>query len=135
VWLAIRNPFNPYPSQELISSATKTPMEIEVRKIDKAAVIKLSGRLDMNTSPDLRKTALTLCAKGRYKNLTVDFAEVSFIDTSGLATLLEILVATKEQCTQLTLSSLSEKVRYLIDVNGLAGFFRIESPAREESHV
>ena len=106
-------------------------MEIEVEKIDKDTVIKLSGRLDLNTSPDLRKAALALYTKGRCKNLTVDFAEVSFIDTSGLATLLEILVATKEQGTQLTLSCLNERVRYLIDVNGLTGFFKIGNSARE----
>ena len=106
-------------------------MEIDLRKHDKDVLIKLAGRLDMNTSPDLRKTALTVCTKGRCRNLTVDLAGVPFIDTSGLATLLEILVAAKEQGTQLTLSGLNEKVRYLIDVNGVAGFFTIEDTAKE----
>jgi anti-sigma B factor antagonist len=106
-------------------------MEIEVKKRDKDVLIKLSGRLDMNTSPDLRKTALTLCTRGRCRNLTVDLAGVPFIDTSGLATLLEILVTTKEHRTQLTLSSLNERVRYLIDVNGVTGFFRIVDSAEE----
>ena len=102
-----------------------------MEKLDKDALIKLSGRLDMNTSPDLRKTALKLYTKGKCRNLTIDFANVSYIDTSGLATLLEVLVAAKERCAQLTLSGLNEKVRYLIDVNGLTGFFSIESSARE----
>jgi anti-sigma B factor antagonist len=110
-------------------------MEIEIQKLDKDAVIKLSGRLDMNTSPDLRKAALTLYTKGECENLTIDFANVSYIDTSGLATLLEILVTAKEKCAQLTLSCLNEEVRYLIDVNGLAGFFRIETSTREKSNV
>jgi hypothetical protein len=30
-------------------------MEIDVEKLDEDAVFKLSGRLDMNSSPDLRK--------------------------------------------------------------------------------
>ena len=106
-------------------------MEIEIKQIDEAAVVKPSGRLDMNTSPDLRKTALTLLSKGECKNLTIDFANVSYIDTSGLATLLEILLTAKEQCARLTLCDLNEKVRYLIDVNGLTGFFRIESSERD----
>jgi anti-sigma B factor antagonist len=106
-------------------------MHIEVKKIDKTAVIKLSGRLDVNTSPDLRKTVFKLYTKSRCKNLTIDFAAVPLIDTSGLATLLEILVASKEQRTQLMLSGLNEKARYLIDVNGLTGFFTMENSARE----
>ena len=110
-------------------------MEIGVEKTDEVALIKLSGRLDMNTSPDLRKAALTLYTKGECKNLTIDFANVSYIDTSGLATLLEILVAAKDKCAQLSLSNLNEKVRYLIDVNGLTGFFRIEAPTQEKSRA
>ena len=110
-------------------------MEIRVEQIDEVALIKLSGRLDTKTSPDLRKAALTLYTKGRFRNLTIDFADVSYIDTSGLATLLEILVTAREECGQLTLACLSEKVRYMIDVNGLIGFFRIETSTREKLRV
>jgi anti-anti-sigma factor len=97
-------------------------------------VIKLSGRLDNNTSPDLRRTVLALFTRSPSNNLTVDFAEVSFIDTAGLATLLEILVTANEKCARLTLSGLKENLRYLIDVNGLTGFFQIVSSAEERSH-
>jgi anti-anti-sigma factor len=108
------------------------PLEIEVEKMGEDAVITLSGRLDMNTSPDFRKAALTLYDRRHCRNLTVDFAGVSYIDTSGLATLLEILVKAKERCAELTLSGLKGEVRNLIDVNGLTGFFRIEISAREK---
>jgi len=110
-------------------------MEIEVEQIDEDAVIKLSDRLDMNTSPDLRRAALTLYAQGECKSLTIDFSKVSYIDTSGLATLVEILVTAQERCAQLTLSGLNEKVRYLLDVNGLTGFFRIAGSVREKLHA
>jgi anti-anti-sigma factor len=110
-------------------------MQIHVAKNGKHAVITLSGRLDMNTSPDLRKTAIALYHKGRSKNLTIDFTNVAFIDTSGLATLLDILIAAKEQCAQLTLSGLNEAVRYLIDVNGLMGFFTTGSSVEERLHA
>lgn len=110
-------------------------MKVKIERTDKDAVIKLSGRLDINTSPDLRKAALTLCTRRRCRNLKIDFAEVSFIDTSGLATLLEILVAAKDQRMQVTLSGLDGKVRYLLEVNGLTEFFRIESSKRERLHA
>ena len=113
----------------------KLPMQIEVEKTDGDVVIKLSGRLDINTSPNLRQAALKLYTKRKCKNLIVDFAEVSFIDTSGLATLVEILVTAKEQCAQLTLSAMNAKVRYLIDVNGLSGFFTIEGSAPEKLYA
>jgi anti-sigma B factor antagonist len=125
----------PLSSQEGTSNHPETPMKIEVHRLDQRVEIKLSGRLDMNTSPDLRKAALTLLGKGKCKNLTVNFAEVSFIDTSGLATLLEILEEAKERCAELTLCGIYETVRYLIDVNGLTGFFTIRTSTEERLHV
>jgi anti-sigma B factor antagonist len=110
----------------------KAPMKIELEKVDDNAVIKLSGRLDMNTSPDFRKAALTLYTKGQCRALTIDFANVSYIDTSGLATLVEILVTAKARSAHLALSGVNEKVRYLIDVNGLAEVFRIEGSSPQK---
>jgi anti-sigma B factor antagonist len=110
-------------------------MEIEVEQIDEDAVLKLSGRLDMNTSPDLRKAALRLYSRSKCKILTVDFSKVSYIDTSGLATLVEILVTAKERCARLTLFGLNENVRYLLDVHGLTRFFSITGSVREELHT
>jgi anti-anti-sigma factor len=110
----------------------KTPMGIKVERMDERAVIKLSGRLDMNTSPDLRKAALALYARRDCRNLTIDFADVPHIDTAGLATLVEIRLTARERCAHLTLSALNESVRYLIEVNGLTGFFEIVNSLREK---
>ncbi len=107
-------------------------MGIKVERIDQAAVIEVSGRLDMNTSPDLRQRALSLYARGHCRSLTIDFTNVSHIDTAGLATLLEIQLAAGEHCAHLNLSGLSDRVRYLIEVNGLTGFLGIVNPAREK---
>ena len=109
------------------------PMEIVLQRLDKGAVIKVSDRLDIYTSPGLRKAAFTFLSKGRCKNLTVDFTGVSFIDTSGLATLLEILMTSMEQGTELILRGINEKARYLIDINGLTGFFTIRPSTEERS--
>ena len=111
-----------------------TPLTIALEHVADEAVIKLSGRVDINTSPDFRKVARTLCSDRHCKHLTVDFSQVAFIDTSGIATLLEVLVMAKKQCTRLTLSGLSEKVRYLIDVNGLTEFFKLDCSEQERVH-
>jgi anti-anti-sigma regulatory factor len=59
------------------SESLETPMEIEAERIRENAVIKLAGRLDMNTSPDLRKAAFRLYSKRKCTNLTNDFTGVS----------------------------------------------------------
>jgi anti-anti-sigma factor len=109
-----------------IQDSTNTPLQISVVKQQSAAVVRLSGRLDMSTSPDLRNVALQLYSHSQCKDLTVDFGDVSYLDTAGLATLLEILIMAKGRGANLTLAGLKANVLYLIEVNGLAKFFRIE---------
>ena len=110
-------------------------MNIAIKQIDEDAVMRLSGRLDMNASPDFRKAVLALFPKGKCKTLTIDFSGVPLIDTSGLATLMEILVMARERSVEVVLAGLNERLRYLIDVNGLTGFFRIGNPVQEKSRA
>ena len=108
-------------------------MEITTKRVDEETVIKLSGKLDMSASPDLRKAVAALYMKDKCKSLTIDFSNVPIIDTSGLATLLEILAMAKERSGQLVLAGLNGRLQYLIDVNGLTTFFRIADRAQEKS--
>ena len=106
-------------------------MNIEVKRAGRVSVIRPSGRLDVYTSPDLRKAAIALFGKHACKSLSIDLTEVSYSDTSGLATLLDILLAAKEHGAKLTLCGLKQEVEYLIDINGLTRFFRIEDGSPE----
>lgn len=108
-------------------------LEIEVRRTGENAAIKLSGNLDMYTSPDFHKDVAELCRKGQWKTLALDLTNVSYIDTAGLATLVQILLAAKDNQSRLILSGLSERVRYLLDASGLTGFFEIEGSERPDA--
>ena len=110
-------------------------MKIAIKQFDEEAVIRLSGRLDMNASPDFGRAVLALFLKGKCKNLTIDLSGVPLIDTSGLATLMEILVMAGDRSVQLVFVGLNERLRYLIEVNGLTGFFKIGNPVQEKSRA
>lgn len=110
-------------------------MGIAIEKVGEDTVIQLSGRLDMTASPDLRKAVSALFLRGKSKNLSIDFSRVPLIDTSGLATLLEILVMARERSARLVLKGLNDQLRYLIDVNGLTAFFTIINPEQEKLRV
>jgi anti-sigma B factor antagonist len=57
------------------------------------------------------------------KNLTVDFRDVPYIDTSGLAVLVEILKAARTQGKSFHLSGLSERPRFLLERTRLLRLF------------
>jgi len=55
--------------------------------------------------------------------LTVDFCEIAYIDTSGLAILVEILKAARTQGKTFNLSGLQERPRFLLEATRLLHLF------------
>ncbi len=60
-------------------------MEITERLVEGTVVLALAGDVDLETSPQLR----TLLEERPCGPLVLDFAGVNYIDSSGLATLIE----------------------------------------------
>jgi anti-anti-sigma regulatory factor len=59
--------------------------------------------------------------------LTVDFQEVSYVDTSGVAILMEVLQSARAAGKAFELKNLQERPRYLFQAIGLLHFFEKES--------
>ncbi len=57
------------------------------------------------------------------QSLTVDFYDVAYIDTSGLAVLVETLKAARDQGKTFHLSRLRERPRYLLEASRLLHLF------------
>jgi anti-sigma B factor antagonist len=63
-------------------------MKIELTSHSSHIVISISGEIDMHSSPELRERLLELIT-GKPPILFIDFAGVSYIDSSGIATFVE----------------------------------------------
>jgi anti-sigma B factor antagonist len=63
-------------------------MNIEVVEYMGKKVISLSGDIDMYSSPELREHMMCFI-KRRIPVLLIDFNQVSYIDSSGIATFVE----------------------------------------------
>ncbi|MGB1801356.1 MAG: STAS domain-containing protein, partial [Gammaproteobacteria bacterium] len=59
-------------------------MNINIEDKEGYTVIKLEGEVDLSCSPDARQSILSNLEEN--KNLLVDLAGVSYIDSSGVAT-------------------------------------------------
>lgn len=63
-------------------------MKIQILDSEGLKIVSVSGDIDMSSSPDLRKELLQLARK-KVSILLVDFNDVSYIDSSGIATFVE----------------------------------------------
>lgn len=85
--------------------------------------VSLSGRISIDSAPDLRDLLLKRMAPATCQSLTVEFQEVTYIDTSGLAILVELLKASHDRGKTFCLSGLRERPRYLLEATGLLPLF------------
>lgn len=98
-------------------------LNIRVTEGDGGVLVFLSGRVSINSSPGLRDRILEILGRGSLSTLTIDLTEVSFIDLSGIATLLEALKISRGRQTLLQLRGLHSRPHYLLEATGLLGLF------------
>jgi anti-sigma B factor antagonist len=84
---------------------------------------ELSGRVTIDSSPEFRAALLRLVREPDCERLEVDFSEVAYIDTSGIAVLVEVLKSARRLGKRLELSGLHDSPRYLFESTGLLSFF------------
>ena len=107
----------------MTESTTTRDLSVSVIGSEGGALVCLSGRLSIDSSPDLRDQLLAILDRKSPPAVTIDLAEVSYIDCSGLATLVEALKIAYARKTILQLRGLRDRPRYLLEVTGLLSLF------------
>lgn len=87
-------------------------------------VCHVSGEIDINTSPEIKKAFDKLISKKEPK-IIVNFSKVTYVDSSGLATLVEILKNMRSYGGKIRLTNLSPKVKSLFEITKLDKLFEI----------
>ena len=105
-------------------------MDIKRRTADDAVIVALSGEVDMSTSPEARRTFLELVGKKTPKIL-VDLSQVTWMDSSGIATLVECYKNTRDYGGKLRLFSLNENIKDEFVLTKLDTIFDIKGSEQE----
>ena len=99
-------------------------MEIEIVDYKGTKVMELSGEIDMYTSPELRRELMRLLHR-KVSPLLVDFKEVSYIDSSGIATFVEGLKGIKTYGGRLKFFSIPDRIVEIFNFSKLDRVFEI----------
>ena len=102
------------------------PIELEVawESRDGITILRPAGDIDLGRSPafraDIRK-ALT----DKPSRLVIELSGVSYMDSSGVATLVEAMQLARKTNSRLVLCSLSDRVHSIFEIARLDQFFTI----------
>jgi anti-sigma B factor antagonist len=102
-------------------------LEITVNHGNESFELRLSGRLGVDSSPELRTQLLAILRVQSPPAVSVDLSAISYIDASGIATLVEGLKAARHRGTTLCLQGLQGRVRHLFEVTGMLTLFEATS--------
>ena len=102
--------------------------KITSEKKDAIALVHVEGEIDMFTSPNLRDTLLPFF-KPETPAVIVDLSGVTFMDSSGIATLVEGLQWSKKEGRKFILAGLGETVFNALSLTKLDNVFSIEPDA------
>jgi len=121
-------------AQRLRSRETTSPrhLAIAVDRSGTEVIVRLNGRIDVDSSPDIRDCLLAiLSGKQSVHAVIVDLSDVNHIEASGIATLVEALKIAGPRQIRLHLQGLHGSVLRLFEVTGLLPLFETIDGGKE----
>jgi anti-sigma B factor antagonist len=100
-------------------------LDIELEELSDQTVISVAGDVDLYTSPDLRKAVLKAIPKAAGR-VAIELSGVNYIDSSGVATLVEGMRSARKHDKLFLLVAPSEAVTQVLELAKLDSVFEVQ---------
>jgi anti-sigma B factor antagonist len=100
-------------------------MTYPIEETGNMLIIRLTGEIDLENASHLRESLLNALDRGR--SLLVEMSDVGYIDSSGIASLVEALQNARNKSLDLKLVSPSARVRRVLELARLDKVFSIHT--------
>jgi len=98
-------------------------VQITRRQLDKTTIFDVSGDIDLANSPAVRKALLKEIRDDRTPRVVMNLSNVRYIDSSGVASLVEGLKAARDVGSRFILFGLSTSAREVLQLSRLLKIF------------
>ena len=105
-------------------------MAVKVESKGGVTVCCVDGEIDINSSPGIKKSFDRLIAQKAAK-IVINLSGVTYVDSSGLATLVEILKNMRSYGGRMRLVNMAPKIKSLFEITKLEKLFEIMSSEEE----
>jgi len=109
----------------------RPPMKISTRQQGEATILDLSGDITLFNSPEVRTAILTLLREKQVPFLLINMLDVPYVDSSGVASLVEGLKVSRDLKTRFALYGLSKSARTVLELTHLLRVFEVHATERE----
>ena len=110
--------------EEILGEEEKT-VQISSRWRDDSMILDISGDVDFANSLEARQSLLDAVRESRSHRVVVNLSQVQYIDSSGVASLVEALKASRDLGSRFILFGLRPSVREVFQLSRLNTVFEI----------
>lgn len=100
-------------------------MKTSTRQVGNATIVDVVGAIDLHSSPDLRKVLLEALREKSAPRVVVNLQRVDYIDSSGVAALVEGLKTSMGLNSRFVLYGLGPAVREMLKLTQLMSVFQV----------
>jgi anti-sigma B factor antagonist len=105
-------------------------VELNVETVEGALIVRPRGEIDLGRSPSLRQQ-LTEAMSRKFNRMVIDLSDVPYMDSSGVATLVEAMQQSRRSGSKLVLCGMQDKVRSIFEIARLDTVFTIVADCEE----
>lgn len=106
-------------------------MTIHIRYEPGGTVVQVAGDVDMSNSPRLREAVLEALREHEEAKVVLNLERVHYIDSSGIASLVEGLQDARKRKARFVLACLNEGPRHVLELTRLFAIFEVYASEAE----
>jgi anti-sigma B factor antagonist len=106
-------------------------MNISTRQFENASIVDVTGDITLYNTPEVRKILLDLLKEKRVKRVIVNLENVKYIDSAGVASLVEGLKLSRDLKSGFALYGLSRATREVLELTRLLKVFEVHNTEQE----
>jgi anti-sigma B factor antagonist len=100
-------------------------MEISTREAGNATIVDITGDITLYNSPEVRRVLLDLLKAKHVPRVIVNLEKVKYIDSAGVASLVEGLKTSRDLKSGFALYGLSKTTREVLELTRLIKVFEV----------
>jgi len=106
-------------------------MDISTRQSGKATIVDVIGDITLYNSPQVRKVLIDLLKDKHAPRVVVNLLRVNYIDSAGVASLVEGLKLSRDLKSSFALFGLSRTAREVLELTRLIKVFEVHGTEEE----
>lgn len=107
------------------------PVSITTRPSGTATIIDITGEITLFNAPDLRKVLMELLKVRKAARVVVNMMNAAYIDSAGVACLVEALKVARESKLELALFGLNRVAKEVFELTRLIHVFEVYGTEEE----